>query len=220
MLVLAAWLSDRLGLTLRNVGLAAGAILLVNPVALFSAGFQLSFAATTALVVWFEGWRHRSRTAGIQGAPGRAPRLVPWAGDLVLASILASAATLPLTAQHFGTVTPWGVLANLADIPLTGLWIMPAGLGVLLTQFLPAPDWLGRAGPAGDATRDPEPCVCRRALRRSPPCAASRATTRRAGAGCGSFNGCDRILFGVSVCSVAEPLCRGGTRIGRRVPHP
>ena len=60
MLVLAAWLSDRLGLTLRNVGLAAGAILLVNPVALFSAGFQLSFAATTALVVWFEGWRHRS----------------------------------------------------------------------------------------------------------------------------------------------------------------
>ena len=142
MLVLAAWLSDRLGLTLRNVGLAAGAILLVNPVALFSAGFQLSFAATTALVVWFEGWRHRSRTAGIQGAAGRAPRLVRWAGDLVLASILASAATLPLTAQHFGTVTPWGVLANLAGIPLTGLWIMPAGLGVLLTQFLPAPDWL------------------------------------------------------------------------------
>ena len=60
----------------------------------------------------------------------------------MLASILASAATLPLTAQHFGTVTPWGVLANLAGIPLTGLWIMPAGLGVLLTQFLPAPDWL------------------------------------------------------------------------------
>lgn len=31
---------------------------------------------------------------------------------------------------------------NLAGIPLTGLWIMPAGLGVLLTQFLPSPDWL------------------------------------------------------------------------------
>ena len=141
-LVLAAWLSDRLGLTLRNVGLAAGAILLVNPMALFSAGFQLSFAATTALVVWFEGWRHRSQTGRIQGTAGRAPRFVRWAGDLVLASILASAATLPLTAQHFGTVTPWGVLANLAGIPLTGLWIMPAGLGVLLTQFLPSPDWL------------------------------------------------------------------------------
>ena len=38
MLVLAAWLSDRLGLTLRNVGLAAGAILLVNPVALLQPG--------------------------------------------------------------------------------------------------------------------------------------------------------------------------------------
>ena len=142
MLVLAAWLSDRLGLTLRNVGLAAGAILLVNPMALFSAGLQLSFAATTALVVWFEGWRHRGRAGRVQGTAGRMPRLARWAGDLVLASILASAATLPLTAQHFGTVTPWGVLANLAGIPLTGLWIMPAGLGVLLTQFLPAPDWL------------------------------------------------------------------------------
>ena len=49
---------------------------------------------------------------------------------------------MPLTAQHFGTVTPWGLLANLAGIPLTGLWIMRAGLGVLLTQFLPSPDWL------------------------------------------------------------------------------
>ena len=58
MLILAAWLADRLGLTLRNVALAGGVILLVNPYALFSAGFQLSFAATTALVIWFEKWRH------------------------------------------------------------------------------------------------------------------------------------------------------------------
>ena len=36
MLILAAWLADRLGLTLRNVALAAGVILLVNPYALFS----------------------------------------------------------------------------------------------------------------------------------------------------------------------------------------
>ena len=110
-------------------------------------------------------------------------------------------------------------LANLAGIPLTGLWIMPAGLGVLLTQFLPAPNWL-----AGLAL-----LVMQRGIQSLvfvagffadlPSCAPSRAATRRAGGDYGSFNGCDRILFCVSICTVAEPLCRGGTRIGRRVPH-
>ena len=145
MLILAAWLVDRLGLTLRNVGLAAGVILLVNPFALFSAGFQLSFAATTALVIWFETWRHRADRQENGGAGRPIGRPLRWAGDLVLASCLASAATLPLTAQHFGTITPWGVLANLAGIPLTGLWIMPAGLFVLATQFLPVPSWMAAA---------------------------------------------------------------------------
>lgn len=147
MLILAAWLVDRLGLTLRNVGLAAGLILLAHPFALFSAGFQLSFAATTALVIWFEVWRHRSAmhiSAGDGAAFGQ-NRPARWVADLVLASCLASAATLPLTAQHFGTVTPWGVIANLAGIPLTGLWIMPAGLLVLATQFLPVPGWMSGA---------------------------------------------------------------------------
>ena len=133
MLILAAWLIDRLGLTVRNVGLAAGAILLVSPLALFSAGFQLSFAATAALVMWFESWRrHRAP----DGGAGRVRR---WVTDLVTASLIASAATLPLTAYHFGAIAPWGVLANLFGIPLTGLWIMPAGLAVLITGALPVP---------------------------------------------------------------------------------
>lgn len=137
MLILVAWLIDRLGLTLRNVGLAAGVILLFNPMALFGAGFQLSFAATTGLVLWFETWR--SRSADGAGGVFRS-RILRWVGDLIIASLIASAATTPLTAQHFGTVTPWGVLANLAGIPLTGIWIMPSGLLVLVTQFMPVPD--------------------------------------------------------------------------------
>jgi competence protein ComEC len=138
MLILAAWLIDRIGLTVRNVGLAAGAILLVSPLALFSAGFQLSFAATAALVIWFESWR-RQPSGG--GSVGRARR---WITDLITASLIASAATLPLTAYHFGAIAPWGVAANLLGIPLTGLWIMPAGLAVLITGALPVPDFLSK----------------------------------------------------------------------------
>ena len=136
LLILAAWLMDRLGLTVRNVGLAAGAILVFSPLALFSAGFQLSFAATAALVIWFEGWRHR------QSGTASGGRFIRWGLDLVTASMIASIATLPLTAYHFGVVTPWGVMANLLGIPLTGLWIMPAGLAVLITDMLPLPEFI------------------------------------------------------------------------------
>lgn len=138
MLILAAWLIDRLGLTVRNVGLAAGAILLVSPLALFSAGFQLSFAATAALVIWFESWRRQPSGGGTVGSARR------WITDLITASLIASAATLPLTAYHFGAIAPWGVAANLLGIPLTGLWIMPAGLAVLITGALPVPDFLSK----------------------------------------------------------------------------
>ena len=75
--------------------------------AVFGAGFQLSFAATTGLVIWFEAWRHRAgqNNAGQdhagQGA-GPRPRVLRWAGDLILASLIASAATTPLTAALGG----------------------------------------------------------------------------------------------------------------------
>ena len=132
MLVILSWMIDRPGITLRNVGIAAIIILLINPLAIQSAGFQLSFAATTGLVVWYD--RVRS-----YGGGNVWPKPLRWAGGLMLASLIASSATLPLTAQHFGAVTPWGVIANLGGIPLTGLWIMPAGLAVLITEFLPVP---------------------------------------------------------------------------------
>jgi predicted membrane metal-binding protein len=31
-------------------------------------------------------------------------------------------ATAPFAAQHFGTVTPWGLVTNIIGIPLIGLW--------------------------------------------------------------------------------------------------
>jgi competence protein ComEC len=46
----------------------------------------------------------------------------------VITACLASLATAPFTAQHFGSVTPWGIVANIVAVPLTGLLIMPAGL--------------------------------------------------------------------------------------------
>ena len=135
-LIILAILSDRLALTLRNVAIAALVLLAFNPLALFTAGFQMSFAATAALVIRFENYA---------GAPMGGWRLWRWFRELVIASVIASLATLPFTAQHFGLVAPWGVIANLIGIPLTGLWIMPAGLTVLATQLLPVPQMMADA---------------------------------------------------------------------------
>ena len=44
------------------------------------------------------------------------------------ASLLANCATAPFAAQHFGSFTTWGVLANMIAIPLTGFLIMPSVL--------------------------------------------------------------------------------------------
>ena len=48
--------------------------------------------------------------------------------DIIIASFLSNCATAPSTAQHFGSFTPWGVIANMIGIPLAGLWIIPAAL--------------------------------------------------------------------------------------------
>ena len=50
-LIILAILSNRLALTLRNVAIAALVLLAVNRLALFTAGFQMSFAAMAALVI-------------------------------------------------------------------------------------------------------------------------------------------------------------------------
>jgi competence protein ComEC len=53
-IVLIAVMLDRPALTMRNVALAALAILLVAPESLFDPSFEMSFAAVIALVALYE----------------------------------------------------------------------------------------------------------------------------------------------------------------------
>ncbi|WP_316013033.1 ComEC/Rec2 family competence protein [Roseobacter sp. HKCCA0434] len=123
--VLVAVMIDRPAFTLRGVALAAMIILLIRPESLLQAGFQLSFAATAALVAVFEAlrgvawWRDERR--------GWVTR---WRGVLALAvtSAVAGAATAPFGAFHFNQVSQFGLLANLLAVPLMGMVIMPAGV--------------------------------------------------------------------------------------------
>ncbi|GKY87524.1 ComEC/Rec2 family competence protein [Sinisalibacter aestuarii] len=136
-----AVLIDRRALTLRAVAIAALAILLVQPEALTEPGFQMSFAATTALVAAFgalRDWRGWQPPRWLQGPVG-----------LFVSSSVAGLATAPFAAAHFNQVSHYGLLANLLAVPVMGSLVMP--LAVLAALLAP----LGLSGLALGLMRYP-----------------------------------------------------------------
>lgn len=127
--MLVAVLADRRALTLRSVAIAAVIILLAQPESLLEPGFQMSFAATTALVATFGALRGRI-------APGRIPGWAMPVFTLVVSSAVAGFATAPIGAAHFNRISDYGLLANLASVPLMGTLVMPAAVvAALLAPF-------------------------------------------------------------------------------------
>ncbi|MEM1300970.1 MAG: ComEC/Rec2 family competence protein [Pseudomonadota bacterium] len=116
---LGAVLFDRRALTLRAVAVAAILVLALQPEALMSPGFQMSFAATTALVVVFRRLATWERFG---------PKWARPAVSVFLSSLIAGLATAPLAAAHFNIVSHYGLIANLVSVPLMGALIMPAAV--------------------------------------------------------------------------------------------
>jgi competence protein ComEC len=130
-IVLVGVMADRPALTLRTLAMAAFGVLLVAPQAVVHPSFQMSFAATLALVAAYErAMRFDGHADSNLGA-----RIALWGGrqvaSLVLASLVAGLATTPFAAFHFHRLAPYGVLANLAAMPIVSAWVMPTGLVAL-----------------------------------------------------------------------------------------
>lgn len=126
-----AVLLGRRALTLRAVAIAALIVLFLRPQALTGPGFQMSFAATTALVVVFGAMRGLN----LQRLPGWAQAVI----SVVVSSGVAGLATAPIAAAHFNQISHYGLAANLLSVPLMGAIIMPAGLLAML--FAPLGLW-------------------------------------------------------------------------------
>ena len=125
---LGAVLVDRRAFSLRAVAMAAVIVLCLRPEALLGPGFQMSFAATTALVAVF-GWM---RDAQLRPGP---VWLQPVIG-VVISSAVAGAATAPVAAAHFNLLSHFGLLANLLSVPLMGALVIPAAvLAACLAPF-------------------------------------------------------------------------------------
>ena len=127
--MLGAVLLGRRAISLRTVAVGAILILATTPEALLGPGFQMSFAATTALVAAFAGMSD-ARLAE------RVPRWSRPALGTVLSSAVAGLATAPYGAAHFNVISDYGLLANVLAVPIMGSVVMPAAvLAAVLWPF-------------------------------------------------------------------------------------
>ena len=124
-IIFGAVLIDRPALALRNVALAAFLILAVFPESLLDAGFQMSFAAVTALIASHE---FVSRLLGRGSRPHPALRVVKFFGEIVSSTLIASVAVAPFAAYNFHQSQQYAVLANMIAIPICNIIVMPAAL--------------------------------------------------------------------------------------------
>ena len=133
-----ALLVGRRALSVRNIALAALAVLLLSPYAIMAPGFQMSFAATLVLVsfsgIWFgRGPDHRTGNTIRSRLFATFKRYLM---GLIVTSLLAGTATGLFAAFHFYRVAPLGLFANIIGVPLFSTLVMPFGfLGMVLMPF-------------------------------------------------------------------------------------
>jgi competence protein ComEC len=127
-IMLIAILIDRRALTLRNVALAALVILVFSPESLLSISFQMSFAATVALIAAYEALaKVPKRDLGLTDRRERSllDRVRAATTTLFVTSLIAGLATAPFAAFYFQRVAPLTILANMAVAPAVGFIVMP-----------------------------------------------------------------------------------------------
>ncbi|MBO0905037.1 ComEC/Rec2 family competence protein [Jiella sonneratiae] len=138
--MLSAVLVDRPALTLRNVSIAALVVVLAAPHVVTTASFQMSFAATLALVAGYGAFMRRRGRGPPPTSRSRTAGALRFLGGTFLAiaasSIIGGAATAPFAAYHFHRVAPFGLVANVLTLPIFTFLVMPLGLvGTLLMPF-------------------------------------------------------------------------------------
>ena len=142
-IVLIGVMMDRPTLTFRTLAVAAIGVLIFAPQAVIHPSFQMSFAATLALVAAYQygmPWRaSKDSSFGMRVALWGAREVF----GLLLASLVAGLATTPYAAYHFHRLAPYGALANLLAMPVVSALVMPMGLlGLIAMPFgFDAPFW-------------------------------------------------------------------------------
>ncbi|WP_446677055.1 ComEC/Rec2 family competence protein [Rhizobium rhizoryzae] len=140
-ILLIAILFNRPSLSMHNIALAALVIIVLHPSSVMGASFQMSFAATAALLACYRIWAdraHESDQALVSGISFRSllSGVSRVLGGTLMTSLIGGLATAVFSIAHFNQLTAYGLAANLATMPIISLIVMPSGLiGMLLMPF-------------------------------------------------------------------------------------
>jgi competence protein ComEC len=115
--------------SINTLAIAALAILIFHPPALFSISFQLSFTAVFAILFGFSRMG-KSETRFDTHFP-----IQKKISAFFLASLFAILGSLPLVMYYFNQVSLVGIFANFILVPLIGFLVVPIGL--ISVFFLP-----------------------------------------------------------------------------------
>lgn len=125
-LAMLAILLDRNPLSMRLIAFAAAIVILKEPDSVMGASFQMSFGAVVALISAYEV---------ISGPWAKVRRNIGWFGriwlhlaGIAVTSVIATLATMPFSLYHFQQIQYYGVIANMIAVPVTSVWVMPAGM--------------------------------------------------------------------------------------------
>ena len=115
----------RQSVTVNTIAAAAVLILIVRPTDLWSVSFQLSFAATFAIVLVAK--RAESFLHTLEWEYRRFGKPLAWIVGTITISLAAQLGTLPITMYYFGQFSTYFLLTNLIVLPLATL-LVPCGL--------------------------------------------------------------------------------------------
>lgn len=114
LIVIFALLLSRSADIYQGIFLAALIILIYNPLTLFEAGFQMSFAATLGIIYFFPIFQSATQIHKL-------PKFFNWFLSVFLASLAAQVAIAPLMAYYFNKISLIAIVSNLVILPMIGI---------------------------------------------------------------------------------------------------
>ena len=142
-LFMIAQLVGRRATPLASLAATALVMTAVNPLLLHSVGYQLSFAATLALVL-LQPRLAEGVYARLYGGSDAAPAWTRILWEILLTTFAAQMVTLPIVWANFRQISTVALLANALVLPVLPLILIPGLLVTLLS--LPAPGLARLAG--------------------------------------------------------------------------
>lgn len=124
-----AILLDRPAISMRGLALAAFIVVLIFPESVIEPGFQMSFAATMALVALFEILKRAPHEPALPTPGpliGALQATTRGIGGVLLISFVAGLATDPFAIYHFQRFSLYALPANLITAPIMSFLVAPA----------------------------------------------------------------------------------------------